>query len=82
MSRSFVAMRGAAALLAILSGATAWCADPPADAASERVRLESQYALRYEADSDPELDPVVFTEIVPFTADENAVRLPPDQDLD
>ena len=61
----------------------AWSADPtPLDVASERVRLEAQYAFRFDVETDPELDPVVFTEIVPFTADETPVRLPPDQDLD
>jgi len=60
----------------------AWSADTVIDAATERTELEAQYAFRVEIDSDAEIDPVVFTEIVPFTADENAVRLPPDQDLD
>jgi hypothetical protein len=63
--------------------AHAWSADPPTpEAAAERTRLEVQYALKTDVVVDPELDPVVFTEIVPFTADESAVRLPKDQDLD
>jgi hypothetical protein len=66
----------------VLAASSAWSADTVTDAASERTNLEAQYAYRVEIDSDPQLDPVVFTEIVPFTADENAVRLPPDQDLD
>lgn len=57
-------------------------ADTVTDADTERTALEAQYGYRVEIDSDPQLDPVVFTEIVPFTAEENAVRLPPDQDLD
>ena len=61
----------------------AWSADPPTpEAAAERTRLEVQYALKTDVVTDPELDPVVFTEIVPFTAEQSAVRLPPDQDLD
>ena len=60
-----------------------WSADPPTpEAAEERTRLEVQYALDTEVVTDPELDPVVFTEIVPFTTEESAVRLPSDQDLD
>ncbi len=60
-----------------------WSADPPTpEAAEERTRLEVQYALETEVVTDPELDPVVFTEIVPFTTEESAVRLPSDQDLD
>jgi hypothetical protein len=60
-----------------------WSADPPTpEAAEERTRLEVQYALDTEVFTDPELDPVVFTEIVPFTTEESAVRLPSDQDLD
>ena len=60
-----------------------WSADPPTpQAAEERTRLEVQYALETEVVTDPELDPVVFTEIVPFTTEESAVRLPSDQDLD
>jgi hypothetical protein len=60
-----------------------WSADPPTpEAAEERTRLEVQYALETEVVTDPELDPVVFTEIVPFTTEESAVRLPNDQDLD
>ena len=65
-----------------ITAPSAWSADTVTDAATERTNLEAQYGYRVEIDSDPELDPVVFTEIVPFTADENAVRLPPDQDLD
>ena len=72
------------ALLLCVFGATpAWSADPPTpEAAAERTRLEVQYALDTDVVADPELDPVVFTEIVPFTAEETAVRLPSDQDLD
>ena len=61
----------------------AWSADPPTiEAAQERTRLEVQYALDTKVVTDPELDPVVFTEIVPFTVEESAVRLPSDQELD
>lgn len=75
--------RFAALLLCALGAAPAWSADPPTpEAAEERTRLEVQYALDTDVVSDPELDPVVFTEIVPFTAEETAVRLPSDQDLD
>ena len=71
------------ALAALVVSTSAWSADPPTpEAAAERTTLEAQYAFDVEVVSDPELDPVVFTEIVPFTADESAVRLPPDQDLD
>jgi hypothetical protein len=71
------------ALSALAASTCAWSADPPTpEATAERTTLEAQYAFRVDVVSDPELDPVVFTEIVPFTADESAVRLPPDQDLD
>lgn len=71
------------ALAALVASTCAWSADPPTpEAAAERTTLEAQYAFKVDVVSDPELDPVVFTEIVPFTADESAVRLPPDQDLD
>jgi hypothetical protein len=70
-------------LLWVLGASPAWSADPPTpEAAEERTRLEVQYALDTDVVTDPELDPVVFTEIVPFTAEETAVRLPSDQDLD
>ncbi len=70
-------------LTCVLGSATARSADPPTpEAAEERTRLEVQYALDTKVVTDPELDPVVFTEIVPFTAEESAVRLPSDQDLD
>lgn len=70
-------------LLSVLPAATGWTADPPTpEAAAERTRLEVQYAFKVDGVTDPELDPVVFTEIVPFTAEESAVRLPADQDLD
>lgn len=80
MCRNFVVI-GCASLVFVATLDAAW-ADPPVDAGSERVRLEAQYALRVDDVEDPVLDPVVFTEIVPFTADESAVRLPPDQDLE
>ncbi len=70
-------------ILAALSAPPSWSADPPTpEAAAERTRLEVQYAFKVDVVTDPELDPVVFTEIVPFTAEESAVRLPADQDLD
>jgi hypothetical protein len=70
-------------LLSALPVAAGWAADPPTpEAVAERTRLEVQYAFKVNVVTDPELDPVVFTEIVPFTAEESAVRLPPDQDLD
>jgi hypothetical protein len=68
--------------LAFASAPYAWSADTVIDAATERAELEAQYGYRVEIDSDPEIDAALFTEIVPFTADENAVRLPADQDLD
>ncbi len=72
-----------AVLVATAASGNAWCADPPTpEAAAERTTLQAQYAFTVEVVSDPKLDPVVFTEIVPFTAEESAVRLPPDQDLD
>jgi len=77
-----LALLGVGSLGLIAAVGVAWGADAPADESTERVRLEAQYALRIDDVAEPELDPVVFTEIVPFTADENAVRLPPDQDLD
>ena len=71
------------ALSALAASTWAWSADPPTpEAAAERTTLEAQYAFKVDVVAGPELDPVVFTEIVPFTADESAVRLPPDQDLD
>jgi len=70
-------------LLLCALASRSWSADPPTpEAAEERTRLEVQYALDTEVVTDPELDPVVFTEIVPFTTEESAVRLPSDQDLD
>ncbi len=44
------------------------------------VRTAS-YGHRTEEKNSRSLDPVVFTEISPFTADESAVKLPPDQEL-
>jgi hypothetical protein len=71
------------ALPALAASTSAWSADPPTpQATAERTTLEAQYAFKVDVVSGPELDPVVFTEIVPFTADESPVRLPPDQDLD
>ena len=62
---------------------SAWSADPTTpEAAAERATLQAQYGFEADVVADPELDPVVYTEIVPFTAEESAVRLPPDQDLD
>lgn len=71
------------ALSALALSTHAWSADPPTpEAAAERMTLEAQYAFRVDVVAGPELDPVVFTEIVPFTAEETPVKLPPDQDLD
>ena len=70
-------------ILAALASVPVRSADPPTpEAAAERTRLEVQYAFSVDVVTEPELDPVVFTEIVPFTAEESAVRLPADQDLD
>ena len=78
-----IRVRAADRAAALAASTRAWSADPPTpEAAAERTTLEAQYAFTVDVVSDPELDPVVFTEIVPFTADESAVRLPPDQDLD
>jgi hypothetical protein len=84
MSHEFAARcRFTLLMVCALCASPGWSADPPTpQAADERTRLEVQYALQTEVVTDPELDPVVFTEIVPFTAEETAVRLPSDQDLD
>jgi hypothetical protein len=75
--------RAAVAVAATVLSWSAWSADPATpEATAERTRLEAQYAFKVEVVSTPKLDPVIFTEIVPFTAEESAVRLPPDQDLD
>ena len=69
--------------LGVLPMGSVWGAEPTsADIGAERTRLEAEYGFRLDVATDPELDPVVFTEIVPFTAEESAVRLPEDQDLD
>jgi len=80
--RTHVLLRTVGVGLALGASPFAFGADTVTDADTERTALEAQYGYRVEIDADPQLDPVVFTEIVPFTAEENAVRLPPDQDLD
>jgi hypothetical protein len=82
MFRKHTWLRASIVGVALATASPAWSADTVTDAATERTELEAQYAFRIDIDSEPEIDPVVFTEIVPFTADENAVRLPADQDLD
>jgi len=78
-----IRVRWLIALSALATSTSVWSADPPTpEASAERTTLEAQYAFKVDVVSGPELDPVVFTEIVPFTADESPVRLPPDQDLD
>ncbi len=86
-TRQQLALLMATSLVCMSVASTSAAADPPgrkatADAATERTILEAQYAFRVDVVSAPDLDPVVFTKIVPFTAEEPAVRLPPDQDLD
>lgn len=81
--KRFARYRYLVLLTCMLGSASVRSADPATpEAAEERTRLEVQYALDTQVVTDPELDPVVFTEIVPFTAEEAAVRLPSDQDLD
>ena len=81
--KHFARYRNFVLLTCVLASVSVRAADPATpEAADERTRLEVQYALDTEVVTDPELDPVVFTEIVPFTAEESAVRLPSDQDLD
>jgi hypothetical protein len=48
---------------------------------AEAIRLAAQHAHRLEVDEPTEEDPVVFTDITPYTTDETPVRLPPDQAL-
>jgi hypothetical protein len=53
---------------------------PPAEAEAER--LVSQHGFRVEIAETEAQDPVVFTEIRPFVAEEVPVRLPDDQALE
>ncbi len=66
-----------------LAGAGAAAADPVVESpAAEQTRLEAQHGMRVEVEQSEALDPLVFTELTPFVADEPPLALPPDQDLD
>jgi hypothetical protein len=74
---------GAAAALASASPKAP--ADPPSE--SDRVsveawRQETQHGQRMELLELPVLDPAVFTGISPYSAAQDAVRLPDDQRLE
>jgi hypothetical protein len=51
-------------------------------ATAEDRRLMAQEAQRVELAEQPVLDPAIFTEISPYAAGQDAVRLPDDQRLD
>jgi hypothetical protein len=60
-------------------------ADPPSEsdrATVEVWRLETQHGQRMELLELPVLDPAVFTGISPYSAAQDAVRLPEDQRLE
>ena len=48
---------------------------------AEALRLAAQHAHRVDLEEPSEEDPVVFTDISPYTTDEAPVRLPDDQAL-
>jgi hypothetical protein len=50
--------------------------EPPA---AEAIRLAAEHAHRVHIDEPTDEDPVVFTDISPYTTDEAPVRLPDDQ---
>ena len=66
-----------------LAGASAAAADPVVESpAAEQIRLAAQHGMRVDVEQSEALDPLVFTELTPFVADEPPLALPPDQDLD
>ena len=70
-------------LAAGCAAAGARATEPPVpDASDETLRLDSQHGQRVRVTEPRALDPVVFTEIRPYTTDAAPVRLPPDQSLD
>lgn len=73
------ALAGALLVGSLTTGAAEAPASP-SDAA-EALRLAAQHAHRVEVDDPKTEDPVVFTDISPYTIDETPVRLPDDQSL-
>ena len=66
-----------------LAGTGGAAADPVIESpAAEQIRLAAQHAMRVEVEQSEALDPLVFTELTPFVADDPPLRLPSDQDLD
>lgn len=80
----FLDRRCRVVLFAICVGRVgAAAADPMIESpAAEQIRLEAQYGMRVEVEQNEALDPLVFTELTPFVADDPPLKLPPDQDLD
>jgi hypothetical protein len=56
--------------------------EPPPAAEREAARQGAQHGQRIELSERPVLDAAIFTEISPYSASQNAVRLPDDQRLD
>jgi hypothetical protein len=71
----------AAALLAGAVASRAAEAPPTPSDTAEALRLAAQHAHRVEVDEPASEDPVVFTDLSPYTIDETPVRLPDDQSL-
>ena len=66
----------------LLSAVAVHAAEVPAPSdAAEAIRLAAQHAHRVEVEDPKREDPVVFTDIAPYTMDETPVRLPDDQTL-
>ncbi len=66
----------------MMASAAAFAAPAPQTPESEAARLAAQHGMRVEIESMTAQDPVVFTDLSPFVADDPPVRLPADQDLD
>jgi len=73
-------MRTIVAAAALVAGVPLFAADAETPEA-EALRLAAQHAHRVDVDEPAEEDPVVFTEITPYTTDEAPVKLPDDQAL-
>ena len=66
------------AVIGLLGAVPIHPADPETPAA-EAIRLAAEHAHRVDIDEPTDEDPVVFTDISPYTTDEAPVRLPDDQ---
>jgi len=75
--------RTAVWLVSLLLAPSAWSQEAPlTPAEAETERLAAQHGFRVEVVETEVQDPVVFTEIRPFVAEEIPVRLPEDQTLE